>query len=106
VRLLRARAVPCSMPLAAPTVSLVDNASTVASEYLPGDAGEERDAVLGNSRRLLVVCDQCSCRNPAIALHSARANSESQQPVRCAAGPTGSAFAGFGLFSRIIPRGY
>jgi hypothetical protein len=75
-------------------------------DYLPGDAGEERDAVLGNSRRPLVVCDQCNRTNPAIALHSACANSESQQPVCCAASPTGSGFAGFGLFSRIIPRGY
>jgi hypothetical protein len=75
-------------------------------DYLPGDAGEERDAVLGNSRRPLVVCDQCNRTNPAIALYSACANSESQQPVCCAVSPTGSGFAGFGLFSRIIPRGY
>jgi hypothetical protein len=62
--------------------------------------------VLGNSRRPLVVCDQCNRTDPANSLYSARTNSESQQPVRCAASPTGSGFAGFGIFSRIIPRGY
>jgi hypothetical protein len=62
--------------------------------------------VLGNSRRPLVVCDQCNRTDPAIAVYSARTNSESQQPLRSAASPTGSGFAGFRLFSRIIPLGY
>jgi len=69
-----------------------------------GDAGEKRHAMFSNTRRSLGVCDRCNRTNPARAVYSACANSESQQPLRCAASPAGSGFANSGLFSRIIPR--